>query len=135
MRKLESEFVCHLFLQGLDLCRNKFDHLAAFSAYHMIVMLMLKVMLIVRLVIPKTDLARETCLGKKFERSVNGRMAYGWILLLNKPVEILAGEMILGTQEDLQDQIALRCSTQSRFLNVLQKYLLLFDKFFLFLHH
>ena len=135
MRKLEPEFVRHLILQSFDLRRNEFDHLAAFGTDHMIVMLVFEVVFVIGLVVAKANFTSEPGFGEQLEGAIDRRVADRRILLLDEPVQIFTGKMILFAEEDLQDQIALGGFSETRLLNVLQEDLFLFYKFFLLLHH
>ncbi len=101
MRCPKPEFVRHLVLQGLDIGREEFNDLAALRADHVVVMLVIVVMFVVGLIVAEPNLAGESRLGKKLERSIHGCMADRGILLLNYPVKVVRGQVFLGTQKRL----------------------------------
>src|SRR5687768_7745449 len=96
MRRTEFELLGHFVLQIFYCCREELDHLSTFRADHVIVMLMIVVMLVVGLVIAEPNLAGETGLGQKLQRSINSSMPDRGILFLHQPVEIFARQMIFG---------------------------------------
>src|SRR5687768_11365005 len=60
MRGAKFKLLRHLILKVLDRRRKELDHLTALRADHVIVMLMIVMMLVIRFVIAKADLAGET---------------------------------------------------------------------------
>ena len=83
--KTLGRFILHRF----DLSRKKLDNHAAFSADHMIVMLVIVVMFVVGLVITKSDLAGQSCFGKQFQCPVNSGVPDRGICLMYQPMKIL----------------------------------------------
>lgn len=135
MCRLKSKVVRHLVLKRFDLLGKEFDHLAAFGADHVIVMSVFEMMLVIGLVVAEPNLASKAGLGKELERAVNSRMADRRILLLHEEIEIFAGQVVLGTQENLHDQVSLRGAAEPGLLNVGVKDLFFLLKFFLFRAH
>src|SRR6185295_17038510 len=64
----------HRVLNRFELGRKEFDNLAALRTDHMIVMLMFVIMFVVRTPVAETNLARESCFGEQFERTINCRL-------------------------------------------------------------
>src|SRR5687768_6830686 len=65
MRRTESKFVRHFILQIFNVSREELDHLSALGTDHVIVMLMIVVVLVISLVIAKSNLAGESGLGEQ----------------------------------------------------------------------
>ena len=55
MCRFKTKVVRHLVLQRFNIGREKLDHLAAFRADHMIMMLVIVMMLVVGFVVAKTN--------------------------------------------------------------------------------
>ena len=121
MCRLKAKVARHLILQVLDVGRKKLDDLAALSTDHMVVVFVIVMMLVIGLVIAKSDLTRQAGLGQELKRAVNGRKADGRVFFVHQAVEVFTCKMLLGAQEYLEDQIALSCLAQSRRLNMVQK--------------
>lgn len=119
MCRLEPEFARHLILQSFDLSRKKFDHLATLSADHVVMMFVIVMMFVVCLVVTESNFAGKAGLGKEFESSVNRRQANGWVVLLDKAIEILAGKVIFGTKENVEYQLSLPRTPQPGSLDML----------------
>jgi hypothetical protein len=119
MRRAKAEFVRHFVLQRFDVGRKELDHAPARSTYHVVVVLVVVMMLVIRFAVAEADLACEAGLGQQFESSINRSKPDGVVLLVNQMVKVLACEVFLGAEEDLQDQIALICAAKPRSLDVL----------------
>lgn len=89
MGGLKTERLSHTFLKPLDLRRNKFNDVTALGTNHMIVVLVIVMMLKVRLVVTKTNLACEAGLGKEFESAVNSGVTDRTVAILNETVQVL----------------------------------------------
>jgi hypothetical protein len=135
MRRLKAEFVRHFVLHLLDLRREKFDHLAALRADHVVVMLVIVMMLVIGLVVTESYLTRESGFGQKLQRAVNGGMPYGRVFLLDQPVKIFARQVLLGAEEYIEDQVALARSAKSCLLDMLEENFPFLLKFFLLFRH
>ncbi len=122
MRRAKAEFLSHLVLQHLDLCREKFDHAAAFGADHVVVMLVIIMMLVIGLVITEPDLTREPSLGQQTQRAIDRRKAHRGVFFLDESIKILAGEMLFGPQKCIKYQVTLARAAQSQTLEMLKKY-------------
>src|SRR4051794_5618033 len=107
MSWLKSEVVRHLVLQRLDIRREKLDHLAAFGADHVVVMLVIVMMLVIGLVVAKTHFAGEPGLCQELKCSINGCVADGRVLLADKPVKIFAREVFFGAEKRFEDHVSL----------------------------
>ena len=135
MCRPKTEVACHLVLQRLYLGREEFDHFAAFGADHVIVMLVVVMMLVVGLTVTEAHLTRQTSIREKLQRSVNGCEADIRIDLVNEPVKILTGQVLLGTEEGVQDQIPLLRPAETGGLYMLKEQLSLCAEFVFFTSH
>ncbi|MDT5063554.1 MAG: hypothetical protein QOH63_4013 [Acidobacteriota bacterium] len=123
---LEAVLGGHSVLNGFEFGGVEFDDLATLHADHVVVVLVLVIMLVVRPPITEANFARESCLGQKLERAIDGGLADGRVLRLHQPVKVFAGEMFLRAYKNFQDQVALRRALESGLLYVIEKYFLLF---------
>lgn len=121
MRGEKAKVRRHLILQVLDLLRKELNDLSAFSADHMVVVLVIEMMFVVGLVVAKTHFASQAGVSKKFECSVNRRMAYRRIFPMHQEIEVFTRKVLLCLKEYLEDQISLGCPSQSSALNMLKK--------------
>ena len=135
MRKPESEFVRHFVLELLDVGGKELDDAAALSADHVIVMLVIEMVLVVRLVVAKPHLAGEPCFSQEFQRPVDGRVAYGRVLAVDEPVQVLARKVLLGAKEHIEDQFPLGRPAEASLLDVFAEDLLFGREFDLCLCH
>ena len=117
----KPEVACHLILKILDLLREKLDDKAAFGTDHVIVMFVIVMVLVISPVIPEADLARESCLGQKFERSIDRGQSDARISFVYKGMQIFAGKVFLSAEKDLEDQVTLARPPQTGFPNVILK--------------
>src|SRR5687768_9700474 len=135
MRRAKAEFVRHLVLQLLDVLGKKLDHLSALSANHVIVMLVVVVMFVIGLAVAKPHLTSKTRLGKQFEGTIDRGVTDGRVLFLYEPIEVFTGEVVFGTEKDLENKVALGGPAQAGLLNMLEKELLFLNKFLFLLSH
>jgi len=89
-------------------------------------MLVFVLVFVVSASIAKADLARESCLSQKFERSIDGCLAHARIFLLYETIEIFVGEVFFTAKKDVENQVALSGALESFFLNVPKKDFLFF---------
>ena len=78
-------------------------------------------MFVIRLVVAEPHLASKAGFGQKLEGAVNGCMADRRIEFVNEPVEVFAGQVVLGAQERLKYQVALPGTAQPGGLDMLEK--------------
>src|SRR5215510_4476 len=64
-------------------------------------------MLVTRVGVAQTLLARQPAFGQEFERAVNGREAHGRVLDFDDVVEVFGAEMTFGFEKDFEYQLAL----------------------------
>jgi hypothetical protein len=107
MRRPKPKFVCHLVLKSLDVRREELDHLPALSTDHVIVMLVIVMMLVIGLVVAEAYFTSKSRLGQKLKSTIYGRMADRWVLFLDKPMKVIRGQVLLGTQERFQNYVTL----------------------------
>lgn len=128
LRDLEPVLGGHRVLERFELSGKEFDDLAALGTDHVIVVLMFVVVLVVRAPVAEPDFPRESRVGQEFQRAIDGSLTDVRILFLHEPVEVFVGEMFLGAQENIQDQVTLGGALESLLLNV-------FEEEFLLLRH
>ena len=63
MRWPESKFARHFVLKGLNIRREKLYHLTALSTDHVIVVFVIIMVLVIRAIVAKSNLARKPGLG------------------------------------------------------------------------
>jgi len=127
MRKLETVLLGDAVLKFLDLLRKKFNHLTARSTDQMVMMFVVVMVLVIGLVVAKTNFSSQPGFSKQLKSAVNGRVPDRRILFLNEPVKILTCQVFLRFQKDLKDQITLTGPPETRLPDVLKK-----DLFFFF---
>lgn len=104
---LELVFCRHCILNRFEFRRVEFDDLAATGTNHVVVVLVFVIMFVVGEPVTEANLTSQPGLGKQFQSSVNGCLAYRGVFLVHKLVEIFAGEMFFSSQKNLKDQVAL----------------------------
>ena len=82
-------------------------------------MLVFVIVFIVGASVAEANLAGQSSLGQESERPIDGRLAHRGILLLNQTIQILARDMALSAQKNIENKITLRCALQTLLLNVL----------------
>jgi hypothetical protein len=90
----------------------------------------LVVVLVARAAVAEAHLAGQSGLDEELERAVDGRVADSRVFLLDEVIEVFAGEVLLGAQEDFEDEVALRRALEARVLDVPVKDVFLFGEFF-----
>ncbi len=133
MCRFETKLFRHLVLQRLDVRRKELDHLSALGADHVVVVLVVVMVFVIGFVIAKTDFACKTGLGKQFERAIDRRVADGLVFAVDEQVKVVAREMLFGAQKDIEYQVTLSRTPQTRRLYMLVEYRLFDRKFVLFL--
>lgn len=93
MRRRKLQISGNLVLQRLDLCGEELDHLAAFSADHVVMVIVIEMVFKIGLVITKSNLASKSRLGQKLECAVNGGMSDRRVLLVNQPMKVINRKM------------------------------------------
>lgn len=116
----------HKILNRLELGRVEFDNLATLRADHVVMVLVLVLVLVVGAAISETDFASQTGISQKLQGAIYSSLTDIGIFAANKAVEIFAGQMLFGTQKDLENEVALNRALESLLLDVSQKYFLFF---------
>src|SRR5262249_11230118 len=121
-----------LILPVFDLLAVELYQPAALGADQVVVMLVIVKMLVTRVGVAQTLLARQPAFGQEFERAVNSREAYGRVLNFDDVVEVFRAEMAFGLEKDFEYQLALCRPFESGAPEMFEK-----DLFFLgeFGHH
>ena len=132
MCRLKSKVARHFVLQSLDIGGKELYHLSTIGTDHVVVMLVVVVMFVVGFVVAEPHLSCEPCLGQQFESSVDGGEAHSRIDLVYEAVEVLAGQVFFCAQKDLQNEITLTGTPQSRSLNMIEEDRPFYLKFVLF---
>ena len=101
---LRDDFVLPVF----DLFAVELYQPAAFGADQMVMVLVVVKVLVTRVGVAQTLLARKPAFSQEFERAVNGREAHGRVLDFDDVVEVFRAEMTFGLEEDFEYQLALR---------------------------
>src|SRR5256714_10170932 len=114
-------------LYGLKFGGVELDGLAALGADHVVVVRVLVVVLVARATVAETNLARESGLDQELERAVDGRVADAWVFLLDEVVEVFARQVLLRSEEHVEDTVALRRALQPGVLYVPVENFLLFS--------
>src|SRR5688572_22891259 len=78
-------------------------------------------MFVIGLVVAEPDLAGKACLGKQFESTIDGSQSDRGIDLMYEAVQVLAGKVFLSAKKDLEDEITLSGTPQSRRLDMLKE--------------
>ena len=73
MRRTKPEAARHFVLKGFDIRRKELDDRPALGAYHVVVMLVVVMVLVIRLVVAKTDFPRKAGLGQELQGAIDGR--------------------------------------------------------------
>src|SRR5262245_29533310 len=106
-RRLKVMLRGDLVLLVFDLFAVELYQPAAFGADQMVVVLVVVEMFVTRVSVAQTLLARQPAFGQEFERSVNGREAYGRVFDFDDIVEVFGAEMTFGFEKDFEYQLAL----------------------------
>src|SRR5919106_5913161 len=92
----------------------------------MIVVLVLIVMFVVGTAVAKSDFTSEPCFGKEFKGAIDGGLADRGIFFLDEPVQVFAGEVVFGLQEDVEYDFALSGTLKPLLLDMAMEYFLFF---------
>ena len=88
-----------LVLLVFDLFAVELYQPAAFGADQMVVVLVVVKVLVTRVGVAQTLLARQPAFGQEFESAVNGREAHGRVLDFDNVVEVFGAEMTFGFEK------------------------------------
>src|SRR5215470_11494330 len=91
-----------LVLPVFDLFAIELYQPAAFGADQMVMVLVVVKMLVTRVGVAQTLLARQPAFGQEFESSVNGRKAHGRVFDFDDVVEVFGAEMAFGFEKDFE---------------------------------
>ena len=131
----EAMFGGHCILERFEFRRKEFDDLAALRTDHVIVVLVFVVMFVVRASVAEANFPRKSRFSEQLECPVYGRLSDCRVFLLHQAIEIFVGEMFLGSQKNIQNEVALRRALESPFLDVFKKYFLFFRQWLCRCHH
>lgn len=123
---LKLVFRGHPILYRFEFCREKLDDLAALGTDHVIVMLMFVIVFVVGAAVSETHFARESGFSQYFKGAIDSSLADRRVFLLDELIEILIREVVFSAEENAQNEVALGRAFQPVFLNVFEKYFLLF---------
>lgn len=135
MRRAEAEFVRHFVLHFFDLFREKFNNMPAFRADHVVMMFVIIMMLVICPVIAEPNFPCKARFRQELQGSVNRRVADRRVFLLDQPIKVFTGQMILCSQENIHDEVALSRPPQTGLLDMRKKDLSLLREFFLLSTH
>jgi len=90
------------------------------------VMLMFVVVFVVGAAVAEADFAGEAGLGQNLQGAIDGSLADGRVFFLDEAIEVLVGEVFLGAQEDIENEVALAGALETFPLDVFQEDFLLF---------
>src|SRR5947209_448870 len=126
LRRLEPVPGDDCVLNGLQLGGVEFDCSAALGADHVVVVRVFVVVLVARAPVAEAHLAGESRLDQELEGTIDGGVADVRLFRLDEPVEVFARKVLLGAQEHVEDEVALRRPLQPGALYVLVENLFLF---------
>src|SRR5262245_15422409 len=101
-RRLKIMLRGDLVLPVFDLFAVELDQPAAFGADQMVVVLVVVKVLVTRMGVAQTLLARQPAFGQEFESAVNGREAHGRVFNFDDVVEVFGAEMTFGFEKDFE---------------------------------
>src|SRR5262249_15359887 len=107
----------------------KFDHIAAFSADQVIVVLMVIFVLISLTTVAQSLLSSQSAFVQQLERAIDRGKPDAWIFSLDKVIQILGAQVSFSLQKHLENQLPLRSLLESRAAQVIKKYLFLLRRF------
>ncbi len=118
MQRLEFVAANYFVLKLFDLFVVKLYQRAALSADEVIVMLVLVFVLVERAPVVKFKFASQPALLQQLQCAIDGRESDRWIFRFDNRIQVFAGDVPLGVEKDIEDQIALRRPLQPRALEV-----------------
>ena len=121
----EAQLMGNFIFERLQLFALKFHNLIAIITNNMVVIRVIGVIGIVYFVIfPEIHLMHQTTLGEQGQGAVHGRAAYAGIAFAAPFKQLLGGEMLVGTENRLNDRAALIGDAQVFLLKEGEKFFL-----------
>ena len=113
----------HLRLEVLDLVIFKLDDQAALLTDEMIVVLIFGMGFVARRAIPEVPDRGNAALGKQLQGPVDRGVTDLGVLLANPQVQVLGRRVLIGTEEFIENDLALTGRFQTLRLQIFPKYL------------
>lgn len=106
-RRRKLELLADPVLHPLDLGSKELHGVSTYRTNHVMVAAAVQTVFEAGDAVVEFDLRGETALREELQRAINGGVADGRIALSNQVVQFFGGEMVVGSEKDAQDRIAL----------------------------
>ena len=106
-RRFEMELVTNATLHLLKFRREEFNGIAARGADHMVVGSTIEAVFVSHYPVLKIHFERQATLSEQLQRSIDGRIPNGRILLFDKPMQVLCAQVIPGVQKHFKNPVPL----------------------------